>query len=32
MKDLIDIHTHSVSSGHAYSTLQENLQIAKEKG
>lgn len=32
MKDLIDIHTHSISSGHAYSTLQENLQIAKEKG
>ena len=32
MKDLIDIHTHSISSGHAYSTVQENLQIAKEKG
>ncbi|MDD6467256.1 MAG: phosphatase [Erysipelotrichaceae bacterium] len=32
MKDLIDIHTHSISSGHAYSTLQENIQAAMEKG
>jgi putative hydrolase len=32
MKILIDLHTHTVSSGHAYSTLQENVQEAKNKG
>lgn len=32
MKVLIDVHTHTISSGHAYSTLQENVQVAKEKG
>lgn len=36
MRDLIDInldlHTHTVISGHAYSTLKENIMAAKEKG
>lgn len=29
---LFDLHTHTVASGHAYSTLQENLREAKRKG
>lgn len=28
----IDAHTHTVASGHAYSTLIENARAAKEKG
>ncbi|HBU12611.1 MAG TPA: phosphatase [Clostridiales bacterium] len=32
MKLLVDTHTHTVSSAHAYSTLRENAQIAYEKG
>ena len=32
MKDLIDVHTHTTASGHAYSTLQENISAAKAKG
>ncbi len=32
MKILIDTHTHTVASGHAYSTLRENAILAKEKG
>lgn len=28
----VDLHTHTISSGHAYSTLKENLQEAKAKG
>lgn len=32
MKNLIDIHTHTISSGHAYSTLQENVFEARRKG
>ncbi|MCF0111032.1 MAG: phosphatase [Erysipelotrichaceae bacterium] len=32
MKDLLDVHTHSVMSGHAYSTFEENVRAAKEKG
>ncbi|MGL4534416.1 MAG: phosphatase [Fusobacteriaceae bacterium] len=32
MKTLVDLHTHTVVSGHAYSTLQENILSAKEKG
>ncbi len=32
MKYLIDVHTHTISSGHAYSTLRENIEIAKAKG
>ncbi len=29
MKALIDLHTHTIVSGHAYSTVQENIQAAK---
>ena len=32
MKLLMDTHTHSVASGHAYSTVDENLRWAAEKG
>lgn len=32
MKPLIDLHTHTIASGHAYSTLMENIQEAKNKG
>ncbi len=32
MKALIDLHTHTISSGHAFSTLKENIEAAKEKG
>ena len=28
----MDIHTHSVASGHAYSTVDENMRWAAEKG
>ena len=28
----LDLHTHTIVSGHAYSTLQENIQVAKDKG
>lgn len=29
---LFDVHTHTISSGHAYSTLTENMRAASEKG
>lgn len=32
MKALIDLHTHTISSGHAFSTLKENVEGAKENG
>lgn len=32
MKILADTHTHSVASGHAYSTIDENVRWAAEKG
>lgn len=32
MKYKIDLHTHTVASSHAYSTLQESIQEAKKKG
>lgn len=28
----VDLHTHTVASGHAYSTLTENAQAASHKG
>jgi len=31
-KIVADLHTHTTASTHAYSTLQENLTTAKEKG
>ncbi len=32
MKLLADMHTHSIISGHAYSTIDENVRFAAEKG
>lgn len=32
MKYVADLHVHTVASGHAYSTVLENAQAAKEKG
>ena len=32
MKTLLDVHTHTIASGHAYSTLQEMAKAAKDKG
>ena len=32
MKLLVDTHTHTYASGHAYSTLIENAKSAKERG
>ena len=32
MKTLLDVHTHTIASGHAFSTLQEMALAAKEKG
>lgn len=32
MKDIMDLHTHTVASGHAYSTLYEMVRSASEKG
>ncbi|AOT72168.1 phosphatase [Geosporobacter ferrireducens] len=32
MKLILDTHTHSISSGHAYSTIQEMAEGAKNKG
>ncbi len=32
MKIVVDTHTHTVASGHAYSTLTENAAHAKEQG
>lgn len=31
MENLLDIHCHTVSSGHAYSTLEENIKVAAQK-
>lgn len=32
MKALVDLHTHTVASGHAYSTWNENVKAAKKQG
>lgn len=32
MKPLFDLHTHTIMSGHAFSTLQEMVAAAREKG
>lgn len=32
MKIISDMHTHTIVSGHAYSTLAENCEIARERG
>lgn len=31
MRELIDLHTHTISSGHAYSTVKENIDSASLK-
>ncbi len=31
MKTLLDVHTHTIASGHAFSTLQEMTMVAKEE-
>ena len=32
MEYMIDLHTHTIASGHGYSTLKENIDYAKQKG
>ncbi len=32
LKYIVDIHTHTIASGHAYSTIDENTRFAKIKG
>ena len=32
MKTLLDLHTHTIASGHAYSTIQEMARAAADKG
>ncbi len=32
MNSIIDLHTHTIASGHGYSTLKENIEAAKETG
>lgn len=32
MKHILDVHTHTLVSGHAYSTMREMARSAKEKG
>ena len=32
MNAIIDLHCHTIASGHAYSTLKENIDEAKLKG
>lgn len=32
MKIVLDTHAHTISSGHAYNTIREMAQMAKEKG
>ena len=32
MKLLFDLHTHTLASGHAYSSLKENIEAARDKG
>ena len=32
MKSIIDLHTHALASGHAYSTVKENIEYAKING
>ena len=32
MKDVLDVHTHTIASGHAYSTIREMITAAKNSG
>ena len=31
MRDLVDVHTHTIASGHAYNTMMEMIRAAQEK-
>ena len=32
MKDKMDLHTHTIASGHAYNTRNEMIQVAYKRG
>ena len=32
MNIYMDMHTHTIESGHGYSTLKENIEAAQEQG
>lgn len=32
MRDVLDLHTHTIASGHAYNTMLEMIHAAQEKG
>ena len=32
MKDILDLHTHTIVSGHAYNSLYEMVRSAADKG
>lgn len=32
MRDVLDVHTHTIASGHAYNTMMEMIRAAQEKG
>ena len=32
LRELMDLHKHTLASGHAYSTMKENLEEAKKMG
>ena len=32
MNDILDLHTHTTASGHAYSTLTEMMNAAADRG
>lgn len=32
MRDILDVHTHTIASGHAYNTMMEMIHAAQEKG
>ena len=31
MRDVVDLHTHTIASGHAYNTIQEMVRAARER-
>ena len=32
MKDLLDVHMHTLASGHAYNTIREMIAAGSKKG
>lgn len=32
MRDILDVHTHTLASGHAYNTMMEMIRAAQDKG